>query len=63
MRLADIPEVPRDEVFALTADFKADDHPNKVSLGAGVYRDVNSQPWVLPSVKAVCIDQVQQQQL
>lgn len=51
--LADIPELPRDEAFAITADFNADDHPNKVSLGAGVYRDENSQPWILPSVKAV----------
>lgn len=53
--LADAPELPRDEAFAITADFKADTHPNKVSLGAGVYRDENSKPWILPSVKAVSI--------
>ena len=51
--LADSAALPRDEAFAITADFKADSHPKKVSLGAGVYRDENSQPWVLPSVKAV----------
>ncbi|PSK46506.1 hypothetical protein B9Z65_5474 [Elsinoe australis] len=46
-----IPELPADEVFALTADFKNDKFPNKVNLGQGVYRDENTQPWVLPSVK------------
>ncbi|CAG9953349.1 unnamed protein product [Clonostachys rosea f. rosea IK726] len=49
--LGDIPQQPRDEAFALTADFKADNHPNKVSLSAGVYRDGNSKPWVLSSVR------------
>lgn len=52
--LAEIPPLPRDEAFAITADFLADIHPKKVSLGAGVYRDENSKPWILPSVKAVC---------
>lgn len=52
--LAEIPALPRDEAFAITADFIADRDPKKVSLGAGVYRDENSKPWVLPSVKAVC---------
>ncbi|KEY74650.1 hypothetical protein S7711_08417 [Stachybotrys chartarum IBT 7711] len=50
--LAAVPELPRDEAFAITADFKADTHPKKVSLGAGVYRDENSKPWILPSVNA-----------
>lgn len=52
--LAKIPALPRDEAFAVTADFIADHDPKKVSLGAGVYRDENSKPWVLPSVQAVC---------
>lgn len=52
--LAEIPALPRDEAFAITADFIANRDPKKVSLGAGVYRDENSKPWVLPSVKAVC---------
>lgn len=50
---ASIRALPRDESFAITADFIADQHPNKVSLGAGVYRDESSKPWVLPSVKIV----------
>lgn len=49
-----VPILPRDEAFAITADFNADNDPRKVSLGAGVYRDENSKPWILPSVKAVC---------
>ena len=48
-----IPELPLDEAFLLTAAFKADNHPRKVSLGAGVYRDEGGQPWVLPSVREV----------
>ncbi|KAL6149680.1 hypothetical protein ACJQWK_02773 [Exserohilum turcicum] len=48
----EIPILERDEAFAITADFVADKDAKKVSLGAGVYRDGNSKPWVLPSVKA-----------
>ncbi|KAH6879539.1 aspartate aminotransferase/Glutamic oxaloacetic transaminase, partial [Thelonectria olida] len=51
-KLANIPELPTDEAFAVTSEFKLDDHFQKVSLGAGVYRDEHSQPWILPSVKA-----------
>jgi hypothetical protein len=50
----EIPILERDEAFAITADFLADMDARKVSLGAGVYRDQNSKPWVLPSVKLVC---------
>ena len=49
----DIPELPLDEAFLLTAAFKADDHPQKVSLGAGVYKDEDGKPWILSSVKQV----------
>jgi aspartate/tyrosine/aromatic aminotransferase len=52
--LKKIPVLERDEAFAITADFTADQDPRKVSLGAGVYRDEKSKPWILPSVKAVC---------
>ena len=53
--LKDVPILERDEAFAITADFVADKDARKVSLGAGVYRDDKSNPWVLPSVKAVCL--------
>lgn len=42
---------PADEVFALMGDFAADTHPDKVSLGAGVYRDNEAKSWRLPAVK------------
>lgn len=51
--LKGIPVLERDEAFAITADFLADEDPRKVSLGAGVYRDGNSKPWILPSVQKV----------
>lgn len=51
--LGHIPALPLDEAFAITADYNADSHPQKVSLGAGVYRDENGKPWVLPSVSKV----------
>ncbi|KAF5581886.1 aspartate aminotransferase [Fusarium pseudoanthophilum] len=50
--IADAPTLPRDEAFAITADFNSDPDPGKISLGAGVYRDEKARPWVLPSIKA-----------
>ncbi|KAK2783495.1 hypothetical protein FQN52_009615 [Onygenales sp. PD_12] len=44
---------PYDEVFALMGAFAADSHPQKVSLGAGVYRDDEAKSWRLPIVKKV----------
>ncbi|TRM61888.1 pyridoxal phosphate-dependent transferase [Schizophyllum amplum] len=42
---------PLDVIFKLTADYKADTHPQKVNLGVGAYRDDSSKPWVLPVIK------------
>ncbi|KAF9964785.1 Aspartate aminotransferase, cytoplasmic [Mortierella alpina] len=42
---------PEDAIFALTAAYKADSHPNKVNLGVGAYRTEEGKPWVLPVVK------------
>ncbi|EFW21960.1 hypothetical protein D8B26_002061 [Coccidioides posadasii str. Silveira] len=44
---------PHDEVFALMGAFSADPCPDKVSLGAGVYRDNEARSWRLPTVKKV----------
>ncbi|KMU83535.1 aspartate aminotransferase [Coccidioides immitis H538.4] len=44
---------PHDEVFALMGAFSADPFPDKVSLGAGVYRDNEARSWRLPTVKKV----------
>jgi len=46
-----VPLAPPDSIFKLTAAYKADPFPQKVSLGAGAYRDDNSKPWVLPVVR------------
>lgn len=48
-----LPIAPADTAFGLMADFEVDNHPNKVSLIAGAYRNENGDPWVLPSVKEV----------
>ncbi|OKL55998.1 hypothetical protein UA08_08790 [Talaromyces atroroseus] len=43
--------IPLDPHYTLKKIFAADDHEKKVILGSGIYRDDNSQPWVLPSIK------------
>lgn len=45
-----IEPAPPVAVFKLTADFKADQNPNKVNLGVGAFRTEQGQPWVLPVV-------------
>lgn len=42
--------IPPDAIFALTAQYQADQFPQKVNLGQGTYRDDEGKPWVLPSV-------------
>ncbi|KKY22413.1 putative aspartate aminotransferase [Diplodia seriata] len=50
-RFGHLDDVPMDEAFMIMRDFALDEHPGKISLGAGVYRDDEAKPWVLPSVK------------
>lgn len=50
---ADLPYVAVDEIFALNHAFIADTHPQKVSLGIGVYRTNEGKPWPLPTVEKV----------
>ncbi|MFH2059211.1 MAG: amino acid aminotransferase [Pseudomonadota bacterium] len=47
-----IEPAPADAIFGLTDAFKNDSHPDKVNLGAGVYKDDNGNTPVLESVKA-----------
>ncbi|KID91616.1 Aspartate/other aminotransferase [Metarhizium guizhouense ARSEF 977] len=47
----DLSEIPLDPHYALKELFRADTHPKKVILGSGLYRDDNSEPWVLPTVQ------------
>lgn len=39
--------------------FAADELENKVILGSGIYRDDDSQPWVLPTVAKVSVSLLQ----
>ncbi|KAJ9253419.1 hypothetical protein DTO207G8_4152 [Paecilomyces variotii] len=50
---AGLPHVAVDEIFALNHAFIADTHPQKVSLGIGVYRTNEGKPWPLPTVEKV----------
>ncbi|EOD52302.1 putative aspartate aminotransferase protein [Neofusicoccum parvum UCRNP2] len=50
-RFAHLDDVPMDEAFMIMRDFALDEAPGKISLGAGVYRDDEAKPWVLPSVR------------
>lgn len=43
--------VPPDEIFALNGAYALDPHPQKVSLGVGVYRTDDGKPWPLPVVQ------------
>ncbi|KAI0015437.1 aspartate aminotransferase [Xylariomycetidae sp. FL0641] len=43
--------IPYDEAYRVSAAYTADPNPEKVSLGAGVYRDDDGKPWTLSSVK------------
>jgi hypothetical protein len=44
-----------DEAFMIMRDFASDSSSAKVDLGAGVYRDGNERPFVLPSVQKVSL--------
>lgn len=48
---ADPPSRRSSSMFELTTLFQADPFPQKVSLGAGAYKDNDGKPWILPSVK------------
>ncbi|KZF21617.1 putative aspartate transaminase [Xylona heveae TC161] len=50
---SELPRYQIDSVFALIADYIADTHPEKVSLGPGVYRDDQGAPWPLNVVEKV----------
>lgn len=58
-QFAHLDQFPMDEAFMIMRDFALDTHPGKVSLGAGVYRDNDAKPWVLPSVRKVLTNSVQ----
>ncbi|KAL1970320.1 hypothetical protein VTN77DRAFT_5480 [Rasamsonia byssochlamydoides] len=52
-RFSSLPDAAVDEIFALNHAYATDTHPEKVSLGIGVYRTPEGKPWPLPSVQKV----------
>ena len=44
-------QLPADPILGLSIKFKADTNPNKIDLGAGVYKDETGQTPVLACVK------------
>ena len=53
--LADVPLVPPDVMFGLSAAYRADNDSRKVDLGVGAYRHEDGKSWILPAVRKVCI--------
>ena len=45
-------KLPADPILGLSVKFKADTNPNKIDLGAGIYKDENGHTPVLSCVKA-----------
>lgn len=46
---------PPDAILGITEAYKKDQNSKKVNLGVGAYRDDNGKPYVLPSVREVCV--------
>ena len=44
-------QLPPDPILGLSVKFKADDNPNKIDLGAGIYKDASGHTPVLACVK------------
>ena len=51
--LANVPQVPPDVMFGLSAAYRADESPDKVDVGVGAYRHEDGKPFVLPAVRQV----------
>jgi aspartate aminotransferase len=45
-------QLPADPILGLSVKFKADNNPNKIDLGAGIYKDENGHTPVLSCVKS-----------
>lgn len=45
-----LPELPADPILGLSTAFKADNNPNKIDLGVGVYKDEQGNTPILDSV-------------
>lgn len=49
---SELQPLPADPILGLTVKFKADTNPNKIDLGAGVYKDESGNTPILACVKA-----------
>lgn len=47
----DVPEAAPDAILGIAAAYKACNHPQKVNVCVGAYRDDQGQPYVLPTVR------------
>jgi aspartate aminotransferase len=50
---ASVPLGPPDAILGITEAFKRDQHPDKMNLGVGAYRDDHGKPYVLHAVHKV----------
>ncbi len=48
---SELKQLPPDPILGLTVKYKADTNPNKIDLGAGVYKDENGDTPILACVK------------
>ncbi|GBB83659.1 hypothetical protein RclHR1_10360004 [Rhizophagus clarus] len=48
---AHVPQGPPDAILGITDAYRKDDHPKKMNLGVGAYRDDSGKPYVLNSVR------------
>ena len=46
-----LPQLPADPILGLSASFKADNNPNKIDLGVGVYKDESGHTPILAAVQ------------
>lgn len=56
-RFASLTEATSDAAFDLIEAYKTDSSPLKVNLTPGFYRDEDANPWVLPSVQRVSLNE------
>ncbi len=50
--LSELQQRPADPILGLSVKFKADDNPNKIDLGPGIFKDENGDTPILACVKA-----------
>src|SRR6056297_2441437 len=62
LMLENLSQQPADKILALMAQYKADDRPDKIDLGVGVYKNAEGKTPVMRAVKAAERRLVQEQE-